>query len=151
MRPYTPQSSAPPVSGRPVVYRPVVQITIVGPSAQQDRLILLDSGSDDVVFPLGLAVALGVNLNPTVHHQARGVGAVQPVPLFPGPVILEFNDGTSSARWRTDVTFTSGAPRIPIFGSVGGLEYFRTTLDYVRQEITLEPQPTLPSTSDRVP
>jgi hypothetical protein len=62
---------------------------------------------------------------------------------------LEFDDGQSRCRWRTHVGF---APiRHALFGTIGGLEHYRSTFDYAAQEFLLEPQPTLPVTSDAVP
>src|SRR5947209_19817350 len=93
------------LGGRTVRLKPVVTITVIGPTGQDSRPILLDSGADDVVFPMPVATRLGVQLAGAPHHLASGAGARSPVGLHFAPVILELTDGVDRYRWRAQVGF----------------------------------------------
>lgn len=131
--------------------KPLVPIKVIGKAGEYDRLILVDSGADDVVFSLDVARRIGVDLQSAAQRQAQGVGGQQPVTLYYAPVILLLDDGNEVARWRAVVGFTSRLLRFPLLGIAGGLEHFRTTLDVGRREVILETQPSLPATLDSVP
>lgn len=131
--------------------RPLIPIEVIGPTGQFGTQISVDSGSDDVVFPVRLAAALGVTLSGGAQRQAGGIGALVPVGLHYAPVILELSDQVETYRWRTVVAFAQTAMRFPLFGIAGGIEHFLTTLNFARSEVILVPQPTLPVTQDARP
>jgi hypothetical protein len=128
-----------------VRYRPVIPLAVVGPGGQHSVEALVDSGSDDVVFPLDVAAHIGLNLSAATAGQAQGLGGPQPVGLLYAPVILVLSDGMQTCRWRAVTAFTGSRLRFAIFGIAGGLEHFRTTLDVQSLEIILLPQPSLPT------
>src|SRR5262249_17996987 len=126
-------------------------MTVVGPRSQETPFVLVDTGSDDIVFPLALAHRIGVDLANAPQRRSQGVGSSQSVMVQFAPVILQLSDGHQAARWRAIVGFTAAPMRFALFGMAGGLEFFRTTLDVVKGEIELAPNLTLPSTSDATP
>src|SRR5262249_25124239 len=77
------------LGGGRIRYKPVTPTTVTGPSGQENAEILIDTGADDVVFPLDMARRLGITLPPAPQGQARGVGSQQSVALFFAPVILQ--------------------------------------------------------------
>ncbi|HJT79203.1 MAG TPA: hypothetical protein VJ739_18550 [Gemmataceae bacterium] len=139
------------LGGAFVRYKPVLPLTVLGPTGQETRRVLLDSASDDIVFPLDLATRLGMNLTAAPRRAAQGVGGTLPVSLWFAPVILLLSDQVETCRWRAVVAFTPTPLRFPLFGIAGGLEYFRTTLDVADREILLYAKPSLPVTQDPVP
>jgi hypothetical protein len=51
-----------PLNGRTVRPRPVIAVTIVGPGGSRIREAILDTASDDTVFPESLAAQIGLDL-----------------------------------------------------------------------------------------
>jgi hypothetical protein len=132
-------------------YKPVIPILIMGPSGQTTTRILVDTGSDDIVFPHDIAERIGVDLRGASPGSASGVGSAGPVQILFAPVILELSDQVETCRWRAVVGFTRTPLRFSLLGIAGGLEHFETILRVRSLEVQLIPQSTLPSTSDPVP
>jgi hypothetical protein len=112
---------------------------------------LLDSGADDVIFPLSVAKRLGLDLSRAVTGSAVGIGSSRPSSILYLPVILLLSDGNETCRWRAVVGFTAARLRFPLFGIAGGLQHFRTTLDLEQDEIILLANPSLAATQDPIP
>jgi hypothetical protein len=125
-------------------------MTIIGPKSQETPFVLVDPGSDDIVFPMALAQRIGVDLSQAPQRHSQGVGTSQPVPVLYAAVILVLSDSVQTVRWRATVGFVSVVLRFSLFGIACGLQYFRTTLDGVR-EIELVPNASLPITQDPIP
>jgi hypothetical protein len=149
-RAYRSPSPIPSLAGSTIRYKPVIPMTIIGPGSQETSFVLIDPGSDDIVFPAALAQRIGVDLAQAPQRHSQGVGATQAVPVLYAPVILVVSDSVQTVRWRGIVGFVSVPLRFPLFGIAGGLQFFRTTLDGVR-ELELVPDPSLPVTQDAVP
>ena len=131
--------------------KPVISVVLTGPSGVLQPDVLLDTGSDDVVFPMSFAPLLGAQLDPTTSRQAAGAGTRQPVGLLYAPMILEVKDAVQACRWRAVVAFTTAKLIFPLFGFAGGLQYFRTICDMDADEIVLDPRASLPATQAAVP
>jgi hypothetical protein len=151
LRRYTVPNPIPSLRGARIREKPVVPLKVIGPTGTHIPHGLVDSGADDVVFGFDIAALIGIDLSQAPQLHAVGVGAVQPAALLYAPVILELADGNETCRWRATVAFTPGRLRLPLLGIAGGLEYFRTILAFARNEVILEPEPTLPATQDAVP
>ncbi len=151
LRPYRYATPIPSLGGGTIRHKPVIPVTVIGPGGQEAPFALLDTGSDDIVFPAWLAGRIGVDLSGAAQRQAQGVGTVQPVALLYAPVILLLSDQIETCRWRAVVGFTHTPLRFPLLGIAGGLEHFRTTVDVADREILLFPKPSLPVTQDAVP
>ncbi len=149
-RAYRSPSPIPSLAGGTIRYKPVIPMTIIGPRSQETPFVLVDPGSDDIVFPIALAHRLGVDLVQAPQRHSRGVGATQAVPVLYATVILVISDSVHTVRWRGMVGFVSVPLRFPLFGIAGGLQFFRTILDGVR-ELELVPDASLPVTQDAVP
>lgn len=150
LRGYRSPSPIPSLGGATIRCKPVIPITVIGPRSQETPQVLVDPGSDDIVFPSALAQRIGVNLAGAPQRQSQGVGTSQPVPIFYAPVILLLSDNVQTVRWRATVGFVSVKLRFSLFGIAGGLQYFRMTLDGLR-ELELIPDASLPVTQDPVP
>ncbi len=142
---------APSLGGGTKRYKPIIGITVIGPRGPQLRQVLVDSGSDDVVFPENVAARIGVDLSVAVPGSSRVVGGGQPLPVLFAPVILLLDDGKEACRWRAVVGFAPLQTKYGLFGVAGGLEYFRMTLDVADKELLLVAKPSLPVTQDAVP
>jgi hypothetical protein len=150
LRGYRSPTPIPSLGGSTIRYKPVIPMTIIGPRSQETPFVLVDSGSDDIVFPMALARRIGVDLSQAPQRHSQGVGTSQPVPVLYGQVILALSDSVQTVRWRATVGFVSVVLRFSLFGIASGLQFFRTTLDSVR-EVELVPDPSLPITQDPRP
>ncbi|MCI0538969.1 MAG: retroviral-like aspartic protease family protein [Verrucomicrobiales bacterium] len=151
LRGYRSSTAIPSLRGSSVRYRPVIPLTVIGPRGQEDPYALVDTGSDDVVFPMDLAHRLGVDLSQAPRRQSQGVGSAGGVPVLFAPVILCLSDSVQTVRWRATVGFTSASLRFCLFGIAGGLEFFQTILDVPQNILELHPNSLLPATQDAVP
>lgn len=150
IRGYRTKLPIPSLHGGMIRHKPVIPIRITGPAGTYPHEILVDTGSDDVVFPIGFAALLRVNLTQAPAGFAQGVGA-RPARLLYATVILELTDGVETCRWRAVVGFTQAAMQFPLLGVAGGLEHFRTMVDFDDRQVELIPKSSLPSTQDPVP
>ena len=103
------------IGGRYIRPRPVIPITLIGPTNTRLRSALLDTGADDTLFPESLAPVLGVNLSGAPLLQGRGVGMGR-VPVRYAEVGLRLTDGKEFREWTGWVGFTPAA--LPSFSAV---------------------------------
>ena len=134
-----------------VRYKPVIPITVLGPRGRVTRSILVDTGSDDVIFPVALAQRIGVDLSQAPQRHSQGVGSAQPVAVLYAPVILVLSDSTQTVRWRATVGFSAAPLPFSLLGIAGGLEFFRTILNVTQSSVELHPNSLLPTTQDAIP
>jgi hypothetical protein len=151
LRGYRYSTSLPSLRGGSIRYRPVISSTVIGPIGKETPYALVDTGSDDVVFPIDLAHRLGIDLSRAPQRKSQGVGSVGGVAVLFAPVILRLSDSVQTVRWRATVGFTSASLRFCLFGIGGGLEFFQTILDVPQNFLELHPNSTLPTTQDAVP
>jgi hypothetical protein len=127
-------------------WRPLVPVKIAGPiggGAFFPRA-LLDSGADDTIFPLDLAVQLGVSLLPATGHAMRWRGQQQP--LRYGNVVLELADAVGNLfRWSAVIAFTPVNIRYPLLGNAGCLDFLNARFLGMLREVELEPNGAFPS------
>jgi hypothetical protein len=116
LRAYRSPSPIPSLGGGTIRYKPVIPMTVIGPRSQETPFVLVDPGSDDIVFPAALAQRIGVDLSQAPHRQSQGVGTPQPVPVLYAPVILLLSDAVQTVRWRATVGFVSVVLRFSLFG-----------------------------------
>ena len=151
LRTYRSSTPIPSLRGSTARSKPIIPMTVIGARAQETCFVLVDTGSDDVVFPVALAQRIGVDLSRAPQRHSQGVGSVQPVPILYAPVILALSDHQQTIRWRATVGFTSVPLQFSLLGVASGLEFFQTILDVPQRKIELLPNSTLPVTQDLIP
>jgi hypothetical protein len=105
---------------------------------------LLDSGADDTIFPLDVAVQLGVSLLPATGHAMPWRGQQQP--LRYGNVVLQFADAAGNLlRWPAVIAFTTVNIRYPLLGIAGCLEYLDARFLGKLREVEVEANDAFPS------
>ena len=128
--------------------RPIVPLTILGINGSVQRMALIDSGADSVVLPTAVAPMMGIDLAKAYAGSVTTAGTTR-VSVRYAKVLLELDDGNLQYRWKTHVGF---APvQISLLGTIGGLEFFKASIDYSAQELTLLAQSNLPTTVDSTP
>jgi hypothetical protein len=133
------------LGGRWVRPRPVILVSVVGPAGTLPRPALLDTGSDDTVFPDHFAALLGVDLANAPTGEAAGVGG-QSVQLRYADVTLRLTDGKERREWPATVGFTAVRLRRPLLGFAGFLRFFTATFQGDREEIELAVNSLYPGT-----
>src|SRR5262249_44049052 len=94
------------LGGRFVRPRPLVSVTLIGPSGSRARDALLDTGSDDTVFSEEVAVKIGLDLTNAPQGMAAGVGRAN-AHLRYAQVTLRMTDGHEQHEWQAWVGFTT--------------------------------------------
>lgn len=142
---------APSLRGGTFRDKPIIPIFVIGPSGHLLGDVLVDTGADDIVLPLQWSARLGLSLLAAPVRSASTAAGTTAVLIRYATVIARLSDNQSSCRWRAIIGFAPLNTPYGIFGVAGGLEYFRTALDFSRREIEMTPLSSLPSTSDAIP
>lgn len=150
--PYVPHSlNGPPPPSLPpgvaVRWRPFLPARVISPIGQHRAYSrrLLDSGSDDTLFPMGAATYLGLKLRSASGHLARWGG--QRYSLVFGDVELELSDETGAVwRWPAVVGFTPAPLRYPLLDIAGCLEFMIATFRGQDRLVELETNGSYPGT-----
>jgi hypothetical protein len=130
-----------------VLYRPEVTIDVIGPVATETIQALVDTGSDETVFPASLANAIGVRLDHSSTGQASAVGG-HAVELVPGSVTLRISQDGQVFRWEATVAFLETQhpeEEVALLGYAGFLEFFHATFNSEKHELELTPNSRFPN------
>jgi len=125
------------LGGRWVRPRPLVRVTVVGPSGVYVREALLDTAADDSVFPEIAAAKIGIDLAAAPFGEASGVGGA-PVLVHYAAVELRLTDGKEFRRWPAWVGFTAARLKHPLLGFAGCLQFFGAHFHGDREDVELE-------------
>jgi hypothetical protein len=116
--------------------RPIIPVTLLGQLGAVARDCLLDSGSDDTVFPESVAVAAGIDLSKAPTGSAAGVG-LQALTLRFAEVTLRVADNQEQREWSAIVGFTSAKLRQPLLGYAGFLQFFDVLIRGQKEDVEL--------------
>src|SRR5688572_26059420 len=101
--PYSSVISILPDSGDLLLFRrPEIPVTVIGPKGLAAYIALVDTGSDNTVFPKSVADHLGIDVEKTAGPHARAYGGHR-VELFAGEALLKLDDEGETLLWRTSV------------------------------------------------
>jgi hypothetical protein len=129
-------------TGRP---RPVVAVAVLGPAGSWTGTALLDTGSDDSVFPDDVATLIGLDLTNAPTGSASGVGMVS-APIRYAEVRLRLSDGNEFREWPARVGFTPTPIKRGLLGFAGFFQFFTATFDGDREHVELTVNATYPGT-----
>ncbi|MGL4550415.1 MAG: aspartyl protease family protein [Gemmataceae bacterium] len=133
----------PSLGGRMERPRPIVAVTLLGPSGVVARDCLVDTGADDTVFPETFAARIGIDLVNAPTGSAAGVG-LHAAAIRYAVVTLRLGSGTELLEWQACVGFTSVALRRPLLGYAGFLQFFTAAFHGDRERLELDANPTYP-------
>ena len=118
------------------IVRNAIAVTLVGSGGTKATEALLDTGSDDRVFPDQHAAILGVDLANAPQRVLTGIS--------PGGysvryalVRLRLTDGIEFREWPAWVGFTNAPLPHPTLGYAGCLQFFTATFRGDAQEVEL--------------
>jgi predicted aspartyl protease len=124
------------LAGRSSRPRPILSVNVIGPAGRRALDALVDTGSDDTVFPGSLAARIGLDLTAAPIGSASGVGQVAGM-LRHAQVRLRIADHQEQREWEAWVAFTAAKLRQPLLGFAGFLQYFTAVFDGEREELEL--------------
>jgi hypothetical protein len=133
--------------------RPLIPVTVINPETGLSRTYhgLLDSGSDDTVFQIETAQALGIDLTQAPTGNAQAV-AGQIMTVRYAEVFLQLaNDDGETLEWRATVAFAPKRGTHPLLGFAGFLQFFDTTFLGEHEEVTLIPNGLMPNQTSTIP
>lgn len=133
------------LGGRTVRPRPIVPVSLLGPAATIVRRALLDTASDDTIFPASLARQLGLGLSGSPRGTAT-LATAATVPLLYGNVVIRLTDGFEFREWPAIVGFASSQVVYPTLGFAGCLQYFWANFMGDREEVELTVNSLYPGT-----
>jgi hypothetical protein len=116
--------------------RPRIIVSLVGPSKTLPTRGLLDTGSDDTVFPEHLAASIGLDLTNAPIGQGSAANLTN-VPLRYAQVHLRITDGHEQREWPAWVGFTPVKLHLPLLGFAGFLQFFTATFHGDREDVEL--------------
>jgi hypothetical protein len=124
--------------------RPFVSLRIRGPvAARRLRHALLDTGSQDTLFPAALAEPLGIVLGGEKHRlRWRGQGYWVEFHILE----LELAEAATTWRWRARAGFTSAPLAYALLGQRGCLEFLDATFRGADQAAELDTNRMFPGT-----
>ncbi len=111
------------LNGRTRRPKPVVAITVIGPTGTSVEQALLDTAADDTVFPEDVAEQIGLDLTQAPEGEAIGVGGVAMRVRY-AEVTLRLATNTERREWRGWVGFTAAKLARPLLGFAGCLQFF---------------------------
>jgi hypothetical protein len=113
-------------------------VRLTGPRHSVARDGLLDTGSDDTVFPDAVAAAVGIDLTQapefSLNLAARGL-----VQCRYAIVSLLISDGRETFEWSAIVGFVSVPLLFPLLGHAGFLQFFDAEFRGADHEVILMP------------
>lgn len=146
--PYSSIISLDPGSGEYLlIRRPEIPVAIVGPSGAATFVGLVDTGSDNTIFPKSVADYLGISTGPSSGPAALVFGG-QHVQLLTGEAILKLEADGLAISWKSLICFfesPSSEEETIILGHAGFLDYFTAVFDGLAGKLTLIPNGDMPS------
>jgi hypothetical protein len=125
--------------------RPIVPVTLIGPTNLRHRdQAVLDTGSDECLFPEIFLHVIGGMLRPETGYSITWRGTAYPIRY--ADISLMLADDASSYRWPATVAFTSAPLRYALLGTAGCLQYFDARFLGADRTVELEANWTYPGT-----
>jgi hypothetical protein len=131
------------LAGAQVRHRPLVPVDVQGPGGARCLTAILNSGSDDTLFPTYLAPALGIDLTGAPAGESAAVGGSS-IPYRYATLRLRPSDGFEECAWDAIVGFVPAPMRWAILGHAGVLPYFDVQLLGLRRGAALTPNASFP-------
>jgi hypothetical protein len=123
-----------PLRGRFVRPRPLIPITLVGPSGSKLLDAIADTAADDTIFDVQTAALIGVDLSNALTGMGFGVGGTTASVRY-AEIDLRLTDGQELREWKAWVGFTQAKFKYPMLGFAGCLQFFDILLRGALEEV----------------
>ena len=146
--PYSTVISAVPGTDEYVLMRrPEIPVTILGPGGSLTLIGLVDTGSDNTIFPKSVADLLQIATESESGPAANAFGG-QRIQLLAGDATLQLEADEVTCSWKTVTCFfkfDSPEDETVILGHAGFLDFFTATFDGKFGTLMLMPNDELPT------
>jgi hypothetical protein len=115
------------LGGQQFLPRPILVVSVVGPLTTRPVDGLIDSGSDEVVFPEALAATIGIDLT-AAPTQMIDLADRRQVAVRFAPVTLRIAAQAERREWQTWVGFSPALTRHGLLGFAGFQQFFTVAL-----------------------
>jgi len=133
----TPQMT---LGGGLIRYRPIMAVRISGPGGSYFLDGLLDTGSDETIFPEWVAAMIGVDLSLGADQEVHLAGRGKPIRCrYLSATILITDGKQETIEWEAVVGFVAVPLRCPLLGQAGFLEFFDVAFQGANHEAELIP------------
>jgi hypothetical protein len=140
----TPLRGSPPASAsQSVNFKPLAPIKVANPHSSPTqtfsfREALVDSGSDDTIFPLAVIRQLQLTPIPGSRgHRLNWRGVAHALQF--AEVLLKLESHGNAPQWRTVVGFTDAALKYPLLGQRGCFEFLNFDFHYGDNQFEIRP------------
>jgi hypothetical protein len=116
--------------------KPVIPITLIGPSGTSCLDAVIDTGADDTLFPVDEALKVGLDLRRFRRGTTTGIGATV-INVRYCQVTLRLAAGHEQWEWCAWVGFTTAPLRRPLLGYAGFLRFFTANFHGETEEVEL--------------
>jgi hypothetical protein len=134
-----------PLGGATVQPRPVIPITLIGPTGTRLTEGLLDTGADECLFSDRDAPLIGLDLSAAPQRTSEAVGGATVVVRF-AQLTFRIACQNEQRQWAAWVAFTSAPLRRALLGFGGFLQYFTAAFHGDREVVELTVNPLYPGT-----
>jgi hypothetical protein len=124
------------LGGRFVRPRPLIPVTLIGPSGTYVTDGVLDPAADDTIFPTFAATSIGLDLTNAPTRTASGVGS-GPLQVRYARPTLRTSDGKEHREWEGWVGFSTARTYRPLLGFAGFLQFFDASFFGALEEVEL--------------
>ena len=124
------------IGGRFVRPRPLIDLDIIGPKNTRDVVGLLDTGSDDTIFPEYIARRIGIDLAHAPSGLVSGLGKSQ-VAVRYAQVQMRIVVATETREWPAIIGFAPHAMPYALLGFAGFLQFFTATFHGDLEQVEL--------------
>lgn len=123
------------------IYQPKIPIVLVGPKGEMRFNALVDTGSDQTIFPLlDIEEITGVIIDRNSKSEVQGRLEQHKEDLFLGKQCrLRLSVGEELYEFSSSIWYSDDSDSPAILGHSGFLEYFTATFDGENHVLTLDP------------
>jgi hypothetical protein len=114
------------LNGRLDQPRPIIPVTLIGPSNSRLRTAHIDTASDESFFPEDVAIYIGIDLSNAPVESFKGMGGGRMVGRF-AQVNVRMSDGIKFHEWPAWIGFVAKGLLRPVLGFGGFLNFFTAT------------------------
>lgn len=121
------------------VLQPKIPITIYGPTGELSFDALVDTGSDQTIFPRFNADHIGAKLHEHNSAHTTGISSAGSKTFYAEGIELLLQLDGEKYKWPAPIWFSESDDFPPLLGRKGFLEFFTATFDGLQNVLTLEP------------
>lgn len=122
-----------------MIWRPRIPVLIIGPTGELRIEALIDTGSDQTIFPQVDMSRIGADIDADRKSQVRGLASHEEELSLGKSIKLGLQLDNETYVWPAMVWLSNAADSPALLGRSGFLEYFDVTFYGKKLEVELKP------------